>query len=183
MSQTPTRVTQRQIRKSDSVNDTFQLPSYGDVTTLEGDLNYLRSILKALKGTSSYDTPLTITLSALETGLANMLDGATLNNVVLSGEPTAAEPMPGDDSSRIATTSFVRSVVSGSGAAGDKYVRVVKDDPSILEWVVNHGMNKKPSVTFVDSSKRENEVSVTYIDTDSLIINFSYQVSGILYLN
>ena len=178
-----TTVRQSQIKRSESLDDNLTLPSYGDVTTLEGDLNYLRSILKEMKGTGSYDTPLGITLSQIETNLTGILSGSTLTDIFLNGTPTASEPQPGDTSSRVATTAFVQAVVSASGAAGDKYVKVAKDDSTVLDWTIVHGMEKKPSVTFVDSSKREQEVGVTYIDINSLILHFSYQVSGAVYLN
>jgi hypothetical protein len=179
-----TRVRQSQIKKSETLNDSLSLPSYGDITTLEGDLNYLRSILKEMKGTGSYDTPLGITLAQLETNLTGLLSGETLTDIHLDGIPTASVPQPGDDSNRVATTSFVQSVISAAGGgSGDKYVKIAKDDSTVLNWTINHGMGKKPSVTFVDSSKREQEVGVTYIDINSLTVHFSYQVSGYAYLN
>lgn len=178
-----TRVQQSQISRTKTVSDSLPLPPYSDVDTLEGDLNYLRSVIRELKGTNTYDTPLLITLSELEQNLTGLLDGATLNDIHLSGEPTAENPQPGENSNRVATTSFVQSVVAASGAAGDKFLKVEKGDPAILEWTINHGMGKRPSVTFVDSSKNERVVGVEYIDDNSLTLHFTYQVSGKAYLN
>ena len=55
-----TKVKQRQVDKSASVNDNLPVPtlSYKSQQSLEDDLNYIRSVLKQVKGTEHYDSPL-----------------------------------------------------------------------------------------------------------------------------
>lgn len=50
-------------------------------------------------------------------------------------------------------------------------------------WVITHGLDKKPSVTIVDSSDNIVVGDVTYSGSKSLIINFTATFSGKAYLN
>ena len=50
-------------------------------------------------------------------------------------------------------------------------------------WKINHNLNKKPSVTVVDSAGSEVIGEVIYIDDNNLELHFSAQFSGIAYLN
>lgn len=172
-----TRPRQSQVLKSDNVQDNLPLPSYGDLQTLEDDLNYLRSILRDTKGTLTYDSPVTASLEHLVTHLEDMLEGKTLNNIQLSGSSTASTPPIGNNSSRIATTEFVQTALAGTGA-NDKHFEAEKLDPMLLEWVVVHGLNKKPSVIFENSAGRTKEVSVQYLDDNTVRLTFSRPASG-----
>ena len=84
-----TQVKQRQVDKSASVSDSLAVPtlSYTSQKSLEDDLNYLRSILKQVKGTTKYDSPLTLSLEELYTELQQ----AVFHNAVLTGTPVATE--------------------------------------------------------------------------------------------
>ena len=50
-------------------------------------------------------------------------------------------------------------------------------------WVINHGLNKYPSVTVVNESKEVMIGSIQYIDKDNITITFSAPFSGYAYLN
>lgn len=50
-------------------------------------------------------------------------------------------------------------------------------------WEINHNLNKKPSVTVVDSGGSVVMGEVTYIDDNSLAVGFAYPFSGKAYLN
>lgn len=51
------------------------------------------------------------------------------------------------------------------------------------EWIVNHGLNKFPSVTVVDSAETVVYGEVTYLSKNKVKINFSGGFSGKAYLN
>ena len=50
-------------------------------------------------------------------------------------------------------------------------------------WVVNHELNKKPSVTVVDSANNVVLGDIEYIDDDSVRITFNSQFTGKAYFN
>jgi hypothetical protein len=50
-------------------------------------------------------------------------------------------------------------------------------------WNITHNLNKFPSVTIVDSSNREVEGDVLYIDNNSITLNFSAAFTGKAYIN
>lgn len=169
---TRTRVTQYQIQGSKEVNDTLPL-GYSDVATLEQDLNYLRSIIRNLKGTDNYDSPLVKNLEEL----SDILSEVSFENAVLTGNSVSETPPLEDTSTRIATTAFVKSVFAGSGTA-DKYLEISKGDATLLEWTVTHGMGKKPSVTFEGSDGRTREIGVEYLDNNTVKLTFAKKTSG-----
>lgn len=51
------------------------------------------------------------------------------------------------------------------------------------EWFIEHNLGKHPSVTVVDSGESVVVGDVTYINLNSLIINFASEFSGKAYLN
>ena len=55
-------------------------------------------------------------------------------------------------------------------------------NPSTI-WTINHGLNKFPSVTVVDSAGTQVLGDVQHIDNDNLTITFVNQFSGKAYLN
>lgn len=175
-----TQVKQRQVDKSASVTDNLSVPtlSYTSQKSLEDDLNYLRSILKQIKGTVKYDSPLSSTLEALY----QELQEAVFYDAELQGVPTAPEPIPsGDYSDRVSTTQFVTDVVNTylSGQPGDS--RKVMSAPSPNEviptgdlrkpnryvWYFEHGLNKFPSVTLVNTDKKVIEGIYEYVSQDN----------------
>lgn len=50
-------------------------------------------------------------------------------------------------------------------------------------WLINHNLNKKPSVTVTDTADTEISGSVTYLNDITLKINFNAPVKGFAYLN
>lgn len=50
-------------------------------------------------------------------------------------------------------------------------------------WMVQHNLNKYPSVSVVDSGKNEVVGDINYIDKNNLVINFSHAFSGKAFLN
>lgn len=184
-----TQVKQRQVDKSASVNDDLSVPvlSYSSQKSLEDDLNYIRSILKQVKGTVKYDSPL---LKSLES-LRLELEEAVFTDATLLGAPTATTPPPGDDSTRISTTEYVNTKVDSilSGQPGDKFFKYKDHQNSSSKakiWHVTHPLDKFPSVTVVDNKdpdKIQSYAKVTYIDRFNLIIEFKEDTYGIAYLN
>lgn len=161
-----TSTRQGQISKSLVVNDLIQVPvpSYSSLQTLEDDLNYLRSIIKTLKGTDNYDSPLSSTLEALYSGLQNV----EFEDAILTGTPTAPAIIPtGDYSDRVATTLFVTDAIAAAvSASGNdaRYVHVQNALPPQVSievdgvfsnwylWYVEHNLGKFPSVTIINSA-------------------------------
>jgi len=50
-------------------------------------------------------------------------------------------------------------------------------------WIVNHNLNKRPSVSVVDTGSNEVEGEVIHTDNNNLIINFAAAFTGNAYLN
>lgn len=50
-------------------------------------------------------------------------------------------------------------------------------------WVINHNLDKKPSVTVQDGSGNDVEGSITFTDDNNLTITFNTAFSGVAYLN
>lgn len=180
---TQTRTRQTQILKSLQINDSIPLPEYNTVVTLENDLNYLRSVIRQMKGTVDYNSPVLHTLEDLANNMASLLDGATLNNITLTGSVTAPTVLPANSSDTVATTQFVHNALAAAGATGDKHLAIPKGTVSTDPWTITHGMGKHPAVVFVNSGGKEREVSVEYLNLNELTVYFSRPASGTLYLN
>ena len=67
-------------------------------------------------------------------------------------------------------------------AGEDKFYRH-NQNISSQEWTVIHNLNKKPSVTIVDSADTVVYGEITYVNENELKINFSAGFSGKAYLN
>lgn len=178
-----TQVKQRQVDKSASVSDNLAVPtlSYASQKSLEDDLNYLRSILKQVKGTVKYDSPLTLSLE----GLYTELQQAVFHNAVLTGVPVATETIPpGDYSDRVSTTQFVNDVVNNylSGQPGDARKVMNATNPITVGsppnvqyvWYFEHNLGKYPSVTLLNTKTPAEVIfgSCEFLDqTDTLSLN------------
>lgn len=178
-----TSTQQRQIASSSNHDDGLPL---GQVTpdNLEVDLNYIRSVIRDLKGTPRYDDLVGVSLDAIDNALDDIysqLSNASFHNATLTGTSTSETPPREDSSDRIATTGFVKDVLSELSAE-DKYFRHVQNTSSDL-WTIVHNLNKRPSVTTVNSANVLVEGKVTYIDDNSLTVEFSYSFSGEAYLS
>jgi len=156
------------------------LLGYASLHDLEEDLNFLRSVLKDLKGTLAYDTPVTQTLLDLETTLAN----AVFNNAQLTGTPSATTTVNSDRSTRIATTEFVHSLIDATivPAGGDARFVYTQPSPS-ASWSVAHNLGKRPAIEVVDSAGTVVYGEYLYIDDNNVRLNFSAPFSGAAYFN
>lgn len=65
---------------------------------------------------------------------------------------------------------------------GDKFF-LFKQIESKDEWIINHKLKKYPSVSIIDSAGTNVTGEVTYLDENSLRINFSSIMSGKAFLN
>jgi len=54
---------------------------------------------------------------------------------------------------------------------------------SAVSWTINHNMNKKPSVTVVDSANTYVVGEVEYLDANSLTVSFKNAFKGKAHLN
>lgn len=68
------------------------------------------------------------------------------------------------------------------GLDGDKHYMHDQMSASAL-WTVDHGLNKKPSVTVTDSGGAEVMGAVAYVSSNQLTIEFSAAFSGVAYCN
>ena len=65
---------------------------------------------------------------------------------------------------------------------GDKHYVHDQFSPSSL-WVIEHNLNKKASVSVVDTAGNLVDGAVKYINDNKLTIEFNYPFSGYAYLN
>jgi len=65
---------------------------------------------------------------------------------------------------------------------GDKNKTFTQALPA-TQWVVPHGLVKRPSVSVFDSAGTHYIGQVTHIDDNNLIIDFNHALSGKAYLN
>jgi hypothetical protein len=194
-----TQVKQRQVDKSASVTDSLAVPtlSYTSQKSLEDDLNYLRSILKQVKGTIKYDSAL---LKSLE-DLRLDMEAAVFYDADLRGNSVSVTPTAGDYSTRIATTEFVTNTVNTllSGTPGDarfiytptsgttEFLTGMDNEElglTFYRFHIVHSLGKFPTVTAYDSSnERVIEGQVEYINTNELYLYLTSNILGKAYLN
>ncbi len=65
---------------------------------------------------------------------------------------------------------------------GDKYF-VFEQASSSREWIINHNLNKKASVTVVDEYERVVTPAVEYVNDNKIILRFNFAFKGKAYLN
>jgi len=73
-------------------------------------------------------------------------------------------------------------IISVSSGTGDK-TYVYSQEVNSTTWEINHGLNKNPSVTIVNSSDIQVVAEVEYVDTNNLTVKFVNSTSGKAYLN
>lgn len=64
----------------------------------------------------------------------------------------------------------------------DKYYRHIQNTPSKI-WIITHGLNKRPSIAVSDSAGTLVEGALSYIDVNTVKIEFSASFSGFAELN
>ena len=79
-----------------------------------------------------------------------------------------------------ATTSFSIKGVTGGG--GDAHYAHTQSTPEAI-WEVTHNLNKKPTVTVVDSADTMVMGEVEYINNNSVRLTFAGAFSGKAYFN
>lgn len=185
MTRKRTSTQQRQIAPSSEVNDGLPL-GQTDLVDLEVDLNYIRSVIRQLKGTPKYDDIVDFNknLDAIGDAIDDIyqqLGNVSFHDAVLTGNSTSETPPVADSSDRIATTEYVTNVLNNLSAEDKYYVHSqgVAEDV----WVISHNLNKKPAVAIEDSSHKLVEASVKHLDDNTLEILFSGATSGKAYLN
>ena len=89
----------------------------------------------------------------------------TLQNTVVIPRPT--------------TSLSVRGV---TGGAGDAHYAHIQSTPEAV-WEVTHNLNKKPTVTVVDSADTMVMGEVEYINNNSVRLTFAGAFSGKAYFN
>lgn len=60
---------------------------------------------------------------------------------------------------------------------------VFEFDSSQTAWIINHNLQKRPSVTVVDSANNVLSPSIEYIDDNNVKIEFNAPFKGTAYLN
>ena len=60
---------------------------------------------------------------------------------------------------------------------------VYNQNSASSEWIINHKLNKFPSVTVIDSAGSTVIGEITHIDNNNLKLTFSAAFSGVAYLN
>jgi hypothetical protein len=73
-------------------------------------------------------------------------------------------------------------IAGGGGGGSDAYFPYSQVAPSAT-WVVTHNLNKRPSVTVVDSGGNVVEGDVFHNSANQLTISFTVAFSGTAYLN
>ncbi|MGY5237929.1 siphovirus ReqiPepy6 Gp37-like family protein [Clostridium tertium] len=96
-------------------------------------------------------------------------------------EPTFGTPIPGlaDKIKQMTDTLTESGSLSGGG---DKSYEFNQLSPKKI-WNIPHGLNKRPSVTIVDSGGTEVKGDVKYDDNNNATISFTAAFAGIAYLN
>lgn len=96
-------------------------------------------------------------------------------------EPTFGTPIPGlaDKIKQMTDTPTESGSLSGGG---DKSYEFNQLSPKKI-WNIPHGLNKRPSVTIVDSGGTEVKGDVKYDDNNNATISFTAAFAGIAYLN
>ena len=78
--------------------------------------------------------------------------------------------------------SFIEKVILVPPPPGDKSFLYIQESASDT-WVITHNLDKRPSVTVVDSGSSVVYGNTTYNGANQITINFSAPFSGVAYLN
>jgi hypothetical protein len=68
------------------------------------------------------------------------------------------------------------------GTGGDLSYVYSQGSPSTL-WTINHGLGKHPSVSVVDTAGTEGLADVTYPSLNTVVLRFTFPLSGQAFLN
>ena len=98
------------------------------------------------------------------------------NNIKITNGQTVSVTVPQQ------TTTNVSMLGMKSVGKSDAFYNH-KQTVALNVWTITHGLNKKPSVTVVDSTDRTVIGQVDYLDNNSLTITFKSAFKGEAYLN
>ena len=70
----------------------------------------------------------------------------------------------------------------GGGGGGDKTYYFTQNTP-LERWVIEHNLDKYPSVTVVSSAGEEIYCDKTYVSINKIVLNFGTPISGTAFLN
>ena len=73
-------------------------------------------------------------------------------------------------------------IVTISASSTDKNFVFTQGSPSNT-WNINHGLDKYPSVSIVDSANNEVDGDVQYVDPNNITLTFASSFSGKAFLN
>lgn len=77
---------------------------------------------------------------------------------------------------------FILNGAGGGGGGGDKNYVHTQSTPAD-SWTVNHNLNKKCSVQIVDDTFQEIIGNITWIDDNTVVVNFNSAIIGYVYCN
>jgi len=99
----------------------------------------------------------------------------------LQGEPGKIQEITAGPGIVIDSTDEANPVISASGGSGDK--NFIYDFTMQHTLSVNHGLQKYPTATVINSAGDKVESTVQYIDINNVIIQFTQPFSGRVTLN
>lgn len=100
----------------------------------------------------------------------------TANNAEVTNEVALTDGNGNELPIRVSTSEVK---VNGEKLGSFTYNQTVASE----EWIIEHNMNKNPSVTIVDSANTVVVGSVDYLDKNSLRVSFKFAFKGKAYLN
>lgn len=109
------------------------------------------------------------------------ISGAVLQPFFDSGEVKALMGLLASYSTEVIDPK-IETAINASGITGDKTYRHVQGSASSV-WNVTHNLNKRASVTVVDSGGSEVEGDILFISDNQVQLLFSAPFSGEAYFN
>jgi hypothetical protein len=94
---------------------------------------------------------------------------------------SACGASPGQSGFHFRNANGTWSLVAGGGGGDVSYTH--NQATPAIQWAINHGLGKFPSVTVVDSSGAQVEGDVEYVDANNVLATFAGAFSGVAYLN
>lgn len=77
---------------------------------------------------------------------------------------------------------FIGGDGGGGGGSGDKNYVYTQTTPSAL-WTVNHGLDKRCSVQIVDENFKEIIGEITWVNNNTITVEFNTAIIGYVYCN
>lgn len=100
--------------------------------------------------------------------------------IIIDGETIVVQEVPPE---QITVAEIGAQGIPGPpGPSGGTGFVFVQNTP-LSVWHINHGLQRFPSVTVVDSLNDEVEGDVVYVDGNNITLTFSAPFSGTAYLN